>query len=394
MKARILSATIFSAILLTALVSCTNNNKIESKPSIKSSSYIDSASENKIPTENKTETPTLSQAYYNEIYSEIIDGFRNVIQNGMDDNTEIFGDPSILYEIEGHEADYNLGYAIEDLSDDGIPELIIASINEIRNDINYGDLVYAIYTYSDNELSLAFEGSYRNSYYYIGNSSFFYRGSGGAIYEIFGTFTLQRDGKNLKCNDYYFTYEKDESFEEIGYYHNTNGISDKEKSEEIDENEFWQKSLSMEKETVQIELTPFSDSYDVAEPSQLFADFMKNTNYKQADCDFYSVEKTGNETQILFTTDNTLQDFRLLSLFFNNIDDDGNLLYTIEDIYSHGVLTSLSPLIVEMTFYGDMPSYGVSYIDETGKRNYFSVSISGYDDSVELLRINEENIIQ
>ena len=53
MKAKILSATIFSAILLTALVSCTNNNKIESKPSIKSSSYIDSASENKIPTENK-----------------------------------------------------------------------------------------------------------------------------------------------------------------------------------------------------------------------------------------------------------------------------------------------------------------------------------------------------
>ena len=79
------------------------------------------------------------------------------------------------------------------------------------------------------------------------------------------------------------------------------------------------------------------------------------------------------------------RDLKLLSLFMNDVDEEGNPEYTIDEIYSYGTLESYRPLMVELTFYGDMPSYGVSYTDENGETRYFAVSVSGYDGSLELL---------
>ncbi|MBQ4535158.1 MAG: hypothetical protein IJA18_08150, partial [Ruminococcus sp.] len=80
-----------------------------------------------------------------------------------------------------------------------------------------------------------------------------------------------------------------------------------------------------------------------------------------------------------------LQDFKLLSLFMEDVSDDGKVSYSVSDIYSYGTLTFDAPLLVELTFYGDTPSYGVSYTDETGETKRFSISMSGYDGSLELL---------
>ena len=397
MKKMVVYSVLFAMLL--AMTGCGNEKKTESSSATKAATAehtehteVETTASTKTESkaETSTEVPTEAPTEaidYHEAYSEIIEGFRSVITDGLGDETEILGDPSVLYDLSGREAEYNLGYAIEDLSGDGIPELAIATINEERDGVSYGDLVYAVYTCYEGTVSLAFEGSYRNSYHYKGDGKFFYRGSGGAMYAIFGSFTLQPDGKNLKCNDYYFTYEKDETFTEIGFYHNTAGVSDKAQSEELNipEDEFWEKCTDLETEAVGLALTPFVEEYAAKEPSQLFVEYQSVASFNEDSCDFYSVEQSEYSTMIVFTTDGVLQDLKLLSLFMNDVDEAGNPEYTIDEIYSYGTLESYRPLIVELTFYGDMPSYGVSYTDENGETRCFAVSVSGYDGSLELL---------
>lgn len=395
---RLIILSILSSVLLMCFTGCGNETGTGSESSAEATASESAEIETAASTEDNTESVTTEAATeqpteaatdatdYNEAYSEIIEGFRSVITDGMGDETEILGDPSVLYDISGREAEYNLGYAIEDLSGDGIPELAIATINEKRDGIGYGDLVYAVYTCHDDTVSLAFEGSYRSSYHYKGDGTFFYRGSGGAMYSIFGSFTLQPDGKSLKCNDYYFTYEKDETFTEIGFYHNTTGVSDKKQSEELNitEDEFWGKCTSLETKPVEIALTPFVEEYAAKAPSQLFVEYNADTSFNEDSCDFYSVEQSEYATRIVFSTDGVLHDFKLLSLCMTDVDEEGNPEYSIDDIYSYGTLEAYRPLIVELVFYGDTPSYGVSYTDETGETRRLAVSMSGYDGSLEL----------
>lgn len=403
---KILAYSILFSMLITTLTGCgkeKNSKSIASSETSSETTEIQTAANStekntqqpatELSTETSATTNPATEAHtnktdYNKVYSDIIESFKSVITDGVQDETEIPGDPSIIYELSGREAEFNLGYAVEDLSGDGIPELTIATINEKRDGIGYGEQVYAVYTCHDNTVSLVFEGAYRNSYRYKGNGTFLYRGSGGAIYNIFGSYTLQPDGRILKCDDYYFTYEKDDTFTEIGYYHNTLGISDKEQSEELDitEDEFWEISKNMESESEEIALIPFVDEYEVKKVSKLFAKYIDDSTYNDDSCDFYSIDQSEYSTKIVFSTDDKLQDFKILSLFMEDVSDDGNVSYSINDIYSHGTLTFDRPLVVEMTFYGDTPSYGISYKDETGETKRFSISMSGYDGSLELLK--------
>ena len=114
-------------------------------------------------------------------------------------------------------------------------------------------------------------------------------------------------------------------------------------------------------------------------------EYQSVASFNEDSCDFYSVEQSEYSTMIVFTTDGVLQDLKLLSLFMNDVDEEGNPEYSIDEIYSYGTLESYRPLMVELTFYGDMPSYGVSYTDENGETRFFAVSVSGYDGSLELL---------
>lgn len=132
-------------------------------------------------------------------------------------------------------------------------------------------------------------------------------------------------------------------------------------------------------------ITSTIENYEEKESPQLFVEYTDDTPFTKESCDFYSVEQSEYSTMIVFTTDGVLQDLKLLSLFMNDVDEEGNPEYSIDEIYSYGTLESYRPLMVELTFYGDMPSYGVSYTDETGETRYFAVSVSGYDGSLELL---------
>ena len=126
------------------------------------------------------------------------------------------------------------------------------------------------------------------------------------------------------------------------------------------------------------------ENYEEKESPQLFVEYTDDTPFTKESCDFYSVEQSEYATRIVFSTDGVLHDFKLLSLCMTDVDEEGNPEYSIDDIYSYGTLEAYRPLIVELVFYGDTPSYGVSYTDETGETRRLAVSMSGYDGSLAL----------
>lgn len=86
-----------------------------------------------------------------------------------------------------------VGYAVDDLDDDGIPELVIGTIS---GDEFYGKLIFVLYTLDDNgEPVQIFNSIERNRYYYAGGIRFANIGSSGADTSFITT--LKLEGKGL-----------------------------------------------------------------------------------------------------------------------------------------------------------------------------------------------------
>ena len=125
----------------------------------------------------------------------------------------------------------DIGYYMEDMSGDGIPELLIGC------DEDYGDegpqsVIYGIYTLKDDKPVTVVVGSPRSSYQYLGSGHFFYCGSGGAAITLIGENHLKKDGTEVEWDDFYFTDEKEGG--EIAVYYNDIGLYDTNGSEEIE----------------------------------------------------------------------------------------------------------------------------------------------------------------
>ncbi len=163
---------------------------------------------------------------YTAIYKPVLDDCYKLLNDGLEGFTAMGGYSGIIEIVMFEEnPSASIGYTIEDISGDGIPELVIATTNS-PNDI------LAVYNCVDNKPHLVFEGATRNHYYMLNDNSFYHNGSAGAIYSIIGDFTLSADGGSLVCKDYYFTHDRNGNFEDVAVYHNVSGTFDVTVSEE------------------------------------------------------------------------------------------------------------------------------------------------------------------
>jgi hypothetical protein len=64
------------------------------------------------------------------------------------------------------------------------------------------------------------------------------------------------------------------------------------------------------------------------------------------------------------------------------IAEDGEVIFEKEVLYEQETLTEECPLLVKMTFFGTIPSYGIAYTDSDGEEKQFSVEMSGVDGSL------------
>ncbi len=210
---------------------------------------------------------------YTKVYSRVLEAYLRLIKNGGEGEFEgSAGVSEMVMGLETEEALSAVGYIIQDISGDDIPELLIGEYAE--EDSSFGTMIYALYNCTNGVPECVFEGYYRNAYHWMGDGMFTYSGSGGAIYSMFGTAALSKDGTALEWQDYYFTYEKDENFEEIGCYHNTTGEDNPVDSEELDISldEFWDIEAQILGKRQWLQLTSFAEATDIELPEEEASD--------------------------------------------------------------------------------------------------------------------------
>lgn len=221
-------------------------------------------------TDTESEEPQTDPEIYENWYRTVLDSNFELIMGGADayeyrDGTSGIGE--VIMNSDEIAAD-TIGYTFFDVNQDGVAELIIGSIDEEKEGKYYGQNIYSAYTCNDIPY-LLIEGWSRNRCFLLEDGTFYTEGSGGAMYRILENSELDANATQLSCKDYYFTKEKDESFEEIGFYHNTTGEWEASVSEELEEDVFWGKYDEYAGKTTTLEFVPFSMHQYVGEQKNI-----------------------------------------------------------------------------------------------------------------------------
>lgn len=342
-----------------------------------------------ITTEQEVNTPKTD---YLEIYRPILDSLTDLLAKGTDDNGPQEGQNAVWEVLSGMDnlqAANNTGYALEDLNGDDIPELLICDVSRHDGLLAYGSTIYALYTCRDGQPVLFFEGWARNRYSLLTDNTILNIGSGGAMYAIWGIYNLSPDGTELQCLDYFFTHEKDGDFENIAFYHNLTGEWDPDLSEELEmtEEQFWQLQQDAVDRIGEISLIPFSEYGFDRFGSFVQAQWLDEVTDKPESYTEFSVNEDATQSKILFSSFGTVRDFRLLSLTFRDMDDNGKMNYDTEEIYALEHLTEDRPLVVGISFFGTIPNNGIRFTNDKGETRTYALQISGENGSILLTEI-------
>lgn len=164
-------------------------------------------------------------------YEGLIQRYRQIVVDPDGSFAETVGERCVLTAAQDmREWDENpletLGYAVEDLSGDGVPELVIGFLPD------HSILQYAVYTLVNGRPQVVFEDE-EGSLGYLGNGSFHYvvslpTGMGQ------GTVSLSQDGAQILWEDFYFTLDDIFGGGAVTIYHNTTGSLDPAESELTD----------------------------------------------------------------------------------------------------------------------------------------------------------------
>lgn len=131
---------------------------------------------------------------------------------------------------------------------------------------------------------------------------------------------------------------------------------------------------------------PFIPTSETVEPfvpqeTTVHVDYAQD-DYVDGAVDEFNIRGGFAGVRVLFTTNKTVSDFKILHLTCETIDDDGNITFAVEETYSQPELTPDRPLVAGLEFPGDMPSNGISYVDADGVTRKYAVDMSGMDGSL------------
>ena len=186
--------------------------------------------------ESITEVENTDSLDYEAIYEPALSENLDLIEYGYDDEKDYkYVSSGMIEKVMYEEKELLLqevGCVIEDISGDGIPELLIGADGVYNTDQDASG-VFSVFTYKDGEVVTVIEGWARNVFLYLGGGRFYTIGSGGAMYTGFGELHLSADGSEIIWDDYYFTSDK-EGEDDIFYFHNTTGDFNVDASEELE----------------------------------------------------------------------------------------------------------------------------------------------------------------
>ena len=97
--------------------------------------------------------------------------------------------------------------------------------------------------------------------------------------------------------------------------------------------------------------------------------------------DYHEVSVSTAEplARVLLSCEYAVKDFKVLGI---EASMSSSLSFFTEELYALDELSPDRPLLLNMTFYGLLPYYGVSYVDDSGGTISYSINMSGEDGSV------------
>ena len=313
------------------------------------------------------------------VYSELVERFRTLVSDPFGQDSDKPGEMGVLESARaaGDNAVYEMGYLIEDLSGDDIPELAVGVLDGMTN---------ALYTLVDGKLELVFEGWYRSSYVYMGDGHFYYYGANSAAENGQGVFYLTKDGTELECESFLFTGLNRDG--DLDVYYNETGSWDPAESEKSDmtAEDFW----ALDPAGEPLPLTPFSGTGGgSASGSEFPVSVQYLTEAGDVDCDWVTLYDGDGAASLLFTTDSPVTEFTVLTLELKDFTETGAAIFSASPVVLEKgvdslpeVMTAGTPVAVQLGFMGTIPNYGISYVDGGGNLRRFALVQSGYDGSV------------
>lgn len=400
MKRKLLTFSLLVAATL-ALSACTKDNggDIGTVESSVESSAVESSESSEVESSESSseaesqESEVEPEIDYEAAYASVLDGYYDLIFINDEDyygEDGQVGVHELTYAFSREELLDKVGYHIEDLSGDGIPELVIGCLD----DATMGKEVFAIYTLKDGKPVFVKEGWSRNYIQWLGGGKFFEGGSGGAIYSTYGIYELSKDGSEAVCTDYYFSHEYNGDFEDVRFYHNTTGEWNVDVSELVEEDldTVWEKMNAIDDSCFAMKFTTMA-SYEketgkvrpVVKSSELdavYIDWAADVKNDYFDYEYIPLDAGDQAVEVAISFIEPVQDFKVLNLEFQDVDEDGKLIFDTEDVFYTSELTM--PVVIKMCFAGDIPNVGISFVQD-GQTKYYGIAISGMDGSLELV---------
>jgi len=133
-----------------------------------------------------------------------------------------------------------------------------------------------------------------------------------------------------------------------------------------------------------------SSSSNVPDESLISVDYATEEllgQYKSYE-EFVESENTEHQAKILFKISAAVKDVRFLVIYFDESGDDDNLgFYVNKTLYSKDIISPKKPLVVGTVFEGLLPTRAISFVDENNTTRYYSLNMSGKDDSIFLIEL-------
>ena len=278
------------------------------------------------------------------------------------------------------------GYAVRDINGDGTPECLIGKIDGENGVSRTGKQLYAVFTLRDGSPAPVMEGTFRNRIFLLDDGSLFREGYAGVMAFIFGVYRLPQGQSRTECLEFFFTRVENETSSEAGYYRNVSESLDSATAESMTQQAFEMKEKALAARVASLSLIPlaaFRSASSAQNGMPVRASRAESAAPENGAYDTFIADASESRVWIAFSASEAVKDFRFLRV--SPVEDrDGNLTFSGKEMHRLPVLGPERPLAVSMTFYGSLPSYGISYTDGSGQTRRFTVGLSGEDGSVVL----------
>lgn len=326
---------------------------------------------------------------YEREYGKLVEGIYNFVNDGNMDKVPQQGMTGI-YELRDHmgyvDALNMLGYTLQDINNDKVPELIFAILdNEKQGKGYYGKDIYAIYTFVDGKIKFVDEGWARSNIKLLANNMLLTRGNSSNTDYVLVLEDLLPNG-NKRCVDMYFTRSKNGNAAANGLdvYRNDVGRDDVAVSQKTNmtADDFFDMGTEMAGDSVKLELLLLKE-YKQRGFKGLAMQYLECTGVHElqdakVDLSKYeqvSVPNPFKGADVIFRSTKNLEEFRLLELASG------------KSVYSKDLLMADEKLVLHLESLETIPKNGISFKDDAGRERRFAILQSGKDGSIYLQEI-------